>query len=145
MKKIILLGLCISISFIAKSQTIDSLYFNLYTDSLKKGTYNYINIDAKYSSGKILPLMDNDVIFSASIGKFERNCLIVPIDIKEEKINITATLKNNKNISKTITIFIKRNPDNEVLKTSEEILSDLKKKDNSSNTKKKSKKNNWKG
>jgi hypothetical protein len=140
LKKYILLALFTLTAFFAKSQTIDSLYFNLYTDSLKKGTYNYINIDAKYTNGKILPLMDNDLIFTCNIGKFERNCLIVPIDIKEEKITIIATLKSNKSITKSITIYIKRNPDNEVLKTTEEIIRDLKKNDSNSGSKKKTKK-----
>ena len=29
----------------SKAQKIDNIFVNLYTYSLKKGTYNYINID----------------------------------------------------------------------------------------------------
>jgi hypothetical protein len=32
----------------AKAQKVESIYVNLYTDSLKKGTYNYINIEGNY-------------------------------------------------------------------------------------------------
>ena len=45
MKKIFLaLTLLITASSV-NAQKVDSIYFHLYTDSLKKGTYNYINVD----------------------------------------------------------------------------------------------------
>ena len=33
------------------AQNLDSIFFNLYTDSLKKGTYNYINVDGQFTDG----------------------------------------------------------------------------------------------
>ena len=103
------------------AQTIDSLYFNLYTDSLKKGTYNYINVDAKYSNGRYLPLTDKQLEFQSSAASFDKNCIVIPFDFKEEKVTITVTLKSNKNISKSITLYIKKKPDEE-LPTKEQIL-----------------------
>ena len=44
MKKIVL-STFILITTFAKAQKIESIHINLYTDSLKKGTYNYINVD----------------------------------------------------------------------------------------------------
>jgi len=68
--KTVLFFTLITFSTFAKAQKIDSIYVHLYTDSLKKGTYNYINIDGKLSNGRYLPLDTTDLVFSASDGKF---------------------------------------------------------------------------
>jgi len=69
LKRFLLLVLLIP-GTIVKAQKIDSIYANLYTDSLKKGTYNYINIDGLLSNGSYLPLDSTQVIFKSSAGKF---------------------------------------------------------------------------
>ena len=53
-----------------KAQKVDSIYFHLYTDSLKKGTYNYINVDGKLSDGTWKPLTAKDILFSSSSCEF---------------------------------------------------------------------------
>jgi len=108
-----------------RAQKVDSIFFNLYTDSLKKGTYNYINVDGKLSDGRWMPLTSKDILFTSTAGKFEENSLVLDKEFKEEKVTVTATLKANAAISKTVTIYIKRNPDNEKLKTAEEILKEM--------------------
>ena len=108
-----------------KAQKVDSIFFNLYTDSLKKGTYNYINVDGKLSDGRWMPLMAKEIQFTATAGIFDGNSLVLDKDFKEEKVTVTATLKTNPSISKSVTIYIKRNPDNEKLKTTEEILREM--------------------
>ena len=113
------------ISLWGKSQKIDSIYVHLYTDSLKKGTYNYINIDGKLSDGSYLPLDSTDISFCASDGKFSGNSLWVPMDFKKDKISISATLKSNKNLYKKFDIYIKQKPDPE-LKTENELLREIK-------------------
>lgn len=125
MKKSFSLFLFVIICFGAKSQIIDSIYVHLYTDSLKKGTYNYINIDGKLSNGSYLPLDSTDIIFSASDGTFTGNTLWVPVDFKKDKISICATLIRNKKIYKKFDIYIKQQPDPE-LKTESELLNDMK-------------------
>ena len=40
----------------SQKQKVDSIYFHLYTDSLKKGFFNYINVDGKMSDGNWQPL-----------------------------------------------------------------------------------------
>jgi hypothetical protein len=125
LKKIILL-FCICCSFFsAKAQKVDSIYFNLYTDSLKKGTFNYISVDGKFSNGRYLPLDNKTIELSATEGKFEGNSLWLPPDFKAEKVTITAKLKANSAITRQITIYIKTKPDNEKLKTPEELLREL--------------------
>jgi hypothetical protein len=109
----------------ARAQKVDSIFFNLYTDSLKKGTYNYINVDGKMSDGRWMPLTAKDIDFTTTAGKFDQNSLVLEKDFKEEKVTVTATLKGNTAISKSVTIYIKKNPDNEVLKTADEVMREM--------------------
>lgn len=111
----------------AKAQKIDSIYVNLYTDSLKKGTYNYINIDGRLSNGRYLPLDNNDLTFTTSAGEFKGNSLWINKDCKEDKVSIKVILKSNPLLHKEFDIYIKQLPDNEKLKTKEEILNEMKK------------------
>lgn len=113
-----------ALSTIAKGQKIDSIYVHLYTDSLKKGTYNYINIDGKLSNGRYLPLDTTELIFTSSDGKFYGNSLYLPADFNKEKVNIKAVLKSNPAIYKQFDIYIKKIPDPKKLKTMDEILNE---------------------
>lgn len=118
----ILLSCFVFICLFGRTQKIDSIYFHLYTDSLKKGTHNYINVDGKLSNGRWLPLTSKEIQFSSSAGSFEGNDLVIPFDFKEEKITVKAALKANTSIWKEITIWIKKKPDPERLPTKEEIM-----------------------
>lgn len=128
MKKIIPLICFIFSFFTAQSQKIDSLYFSLYTDSLKKGTFNYISVDGKYNNGRYLPLDSKTIELTATDGKFEGNSLWLPADFKPEKVTVTAKLKTNPAVTRQITIYIKTKPDTERLKTPEELLRELEQK-----------------
>lgn len=111
---------------LSKGQEIDSIYVHLYTDSLKKGTYNYINIDGKLPNGRYLPLDSTHIIFSSSDGKFFGNSLWIDPQFSKEKINIKAALRNNPSIYKQFDIYIKKIPDPAHLKTVDEILNESK-------------------
>ncbi len=104
------------------AQKVDSIVFHLYTDSLKKGTYNYINVDGKLSNGTWKPLTSKEIELSASACHFSGNELIVPADFKEEKIIIKASLKSNPSVTIEKTVWIKRKPDPEKLPTQEELM-----------------------
>jgi len=108
-----------------KAQQVESIYFNLYTDSLKKGTHNYINVDGKLSNGKWTPLTSKEIQFSSSDCKFSGNELIIPNDFATEKVTVKAVLKSNPSLWLERTIWIKKKPDGE-LPTKEEILGDKK-------------------
>ncbi|MEO6549474.1 MAG: hypothetical protein ABIN94_15840 [Ferruginibacter sp.] len=108
-----------------KAQKIEKIFVNLYTDSLKKGTLNYINIDGQLANGQYLPLDSTDILFTASAGKFIGNCLWVDPNFREDKINIKVVLKNNPSIVKQFDMYIKKKPDNERLKTTDEILHEM--------------------
>ncbi|MDP4263090.1 MAG: hypothetical protein Q8941_11230 [Bacteroidota bacterium] len=112
----------IIISMAGHSQKIDSICFHLYTDSLKKGTYNYINVDGKLSNGAWEPLTAKEIQFTSSACMFSNNELIIPADCKEEKITVKAVLKTNPALAIEKTIWIKKKPDPDILPTKEEIL-----------------------
>ncbi|MEO8820102.1 MAG: hypothetical protein ABI267_04335 [Ginsengibacter sp.] len=112
----------LSFSCLAKAQKIDSIYVDLYTDSLKKGEYNYINIDGKLSNGRYLPLDTTQIIFSSNEGKFFGNSLYIDPNFSKEKVSIKAVLKSNPAIYKQFDIWIKRIPNPTKLKTLDEIL-----------------------
>ena len=104
------------------AQKVDSIYFHLYTDSLKKGQHNYINVDGKLSNGRWLPLTAKEILFSCPEAKFEGNELIIPTDFKEEKVTVRAVLKSNQFVIIEKTIWIKKKPDDEMLPTKEEVM-----------------------
>ena len=125
MKQLLLLTFIIGSNF-AKAQKVDSIFVNLYTDSLKKGTYNYIYIVGHLTNGRWLPLDSSDLIFTASAGQFKGNNLWIDKDFKQEKVSIKVVLKSNPWQYKEFDIYIKQKPDNEQLKTTEQILNEMK-------------------
>lgn len=77
------------------AQKIDSIYFHLYTDSLKKGFYNYINIDGKTSDGKWMPLSTKEVSLVCnedSALRFQNNDLFIDSTYTAETVNVKAVL-----------------------------------------------------
>jgi len=126
MKKFIAIFLIV-FSFGAKAQKIDSIYFNLYTDSLKKGVHNYINVDGKYSNGSFMPLMSNEVVFTSTAGKWDGNSLILDKEFKTDSVVITVWLKDRPEVKKSVTMYIKKIEVEPPLKTEKELLEEWKK------------------
>jgi len=112
------------ISYGLKAQQVDTIYFNLYTDSLKKGTHNYINVDGKLSNGRWMPLTSKEIQFSSSDCKFSGNELVIPYDFVSDKITVKAVLKSNPSLWLERTIWIKKKPDGD-LQTKDEVLRDM--------------------
>src|SRR4051794_3262960 len=111
-----------------KAQQIESIEFHLYTDSLKKGVYNYINVDGKMSDGSWRPLNSKLVQFSCNTGTWDGNSLIIDSSYSKDSVVVTATLKGNTAMQKTVTIYMKKNLKNPELKTEEELLNEWDKK-----------------
>lgn len=111
MKKIILILSLIFTGTVSFAQKVDSIYFHLYTDSLKKGQYNYINVDGKLSNGSWRPLTAKEIDFSCSAASFEGNQLIIPDDFRADKVTVKAVLKSNPSVWIQRTIWIKQLPD----------------------------------
>lgn len=120
-----LLSFFILCSLATKAQKVENIYVNLYTDSLRKGTFNYINIDGKMSDGKFLPLDSNHLIFSASAGKFTGNNLWIDSDFTPEKVTIKVTSRNNPSLLKEFTMYVKQMPD-PALKSMDEVMPKVK-------------------
>src|SRR5688572_4407866 len=138
MKKTVLLITFFVLAKLGNAQKIDSIFFHLYTDSLKKGYYNYINIDGKTADGTWIPLSGNEVLFTTnqdSALKFQNNDLFIDSAYTKESVTIKAVLKANPSISKELTIYIRKRGFDEPLKSNDELLEELK--NNSKKTKKK--------
>lgn len=127
MKKLLIIFLVLS-AFTAKAQKIESIWFNLYTDSLKKGVYNYINVDGKLTDGTYQPLMSNEITFTSSSGKWDGNSLVVDTAYRQDSVVITASLKERAELKKSITIYIKKIVTEPPLKTEKELLDEWQKK-----------------
>jgi hypothetical protein len=93
------------------AQKVDSIYFNLYTDSLKKGQHNYINVDGKLSNGRWMPLTGKEIEFSCATVVFEGNQLVIPEDFNQKKVTVKAVLKSNPAVWIERTNWIKTKPD----------------------------------
>ncbi len=104
------------------AQKIESIFFNLYTDSLKKEVFNYINIDAKLSNGKFMPLDSTHIKFTSNYGNWQGNNLLIDSTYKKDSIIVYATLKTDVSIQKSITIYFKKNTQYPILKTEKQIL-----------------------
>lgn len=125
MKKFILLLMILGSGRSIAAQTIDRIFVNLYTDSLKKGTFNYINVDGKLSNGSYLPLDTTQVKFSSTMGKFQGNSLWIPANIDTGTATITVQLISNPSIAKVFLMSIKQLPDGPI-KTADELMNELK-------------------
>jgi hypothetical protein len=112
------------------------MYVNLYTDSLKKGTYNYINVDGLLADGKWLPLDSNHIEFKCSHGKFYGNELWIDTSFAGDKINIETILRSDRNQHKSFDLYIKKKPD-DALPSEQDIINNMKKKKKNSSQNKK--------
>jgi hypothetical protein len=117
----------------ASAQKIESIYFNLYTDSLKKGFYNYINVDGKCADGTWLPLDSTHIRLTANTGYFKGNDIFIDSSYTGDTIRVKAVLKRDPSIRKEVVIYIRKRGFDEPLKTDDEILDGLRKKKKSGN------------
>lgn len=103
------------------AQKVDSIFFHLYTDSLRKGQHNYINVDGKLSNGTWVPLSTNEIDLFCATAKFEGNELVIPYGFVDKKLTVKAVLKANPTITIERTIWIRQRPDPD-LPTRDEIM-----------------------
>jgi hypothetical protein len=122
LKKLGIILLVVLPALAGRAQTVDSIYFHLYTDSLKKGVHNYINVDGKLSNGQWRPMTAKDITFTSSYGVFDGNSLIIDSAFKGEKVKVKAVLKSNPALWREVTIYIKKVDIPERLKTLDEVM-----------------------
>jgi hypothetical protein len=105
-----------------QAQATDSIYFHLYTDSLKKGVHNYINVDALRSDKSYFPLSDKEVIFTSNTGTWIGCNLVIDSSYNKDSVEVTAVLRENPLLRRTVIIYMKKNLVEEQLKTTQELL-----------------------
>ncbi|MGZ3939704.1 MAG: hypothetical protein ACXVLT_13885 [Flavisolibacter sp.] len=125
MRKIIVVMTFLMAANAVSAQKVDSIYFHLYTDSLKKGFYNYINVDGKLSDGTWAPLDSTQVLLISDGGYFKGNDLFIDSSYDAETVRVKAVLKTNPSIHKEVVIYIRKRGFTEPLKTNEEILDEM--------------------
>ena len=113
------------LAFSANAQKIEKIFVNLYTDSLKKGTHNYISVDGLLSNGKYMPLDSTKIKFRSDNGFFDGNSLVVPADSKAEKFKICVSLREDSTKYEEFELFVKKVED-PPLKSEEEIMAEMK-------------------
>ncbi len=101
---------------------VKEIAFHLYTDSLKKGTYNYINVDALLDNEQWRPMDTSRISFASSSGQWSGNNLIVDKNIAQDSIIVKAFLKSSPIMVIEKTIYIKKNKDPEVLPSLQDVL-----------------------
>jgi hypothetical protein len=107
MKQILVILFLLS-AWNVQAQKVENIFFNLYTDSLKKGVHNYINVDGKLSNDRFLPLTSNEIILTSSAGKWDGNSLIIDSCYQKDSVVIMAVLKESPEIKKSVTIYMKK-------------------------------------
>ena len=107
------------------AQKVDSIYFNLYTDSLKKGFFNYISVDGKLSDGTWSPLDSTHILFLSDAGFFKGNDLFIDSSYTDDKVRVKAILKSNPKVWKETVIYIRKRGFDEPLKSDKEVLDEI--------------------
>nr|WP_294905488.1 hypothetical protein [uncultured Lacibacter sp.] len=141
LKQVYFLLFFITVSALVKAQKIDSLFFNLYTDSLKKGSWNYINVDAKLSNGKYIPLTQEQLSFKVSNGKLQGNSIWIDWDFADDSVVVAVELKQNPSVHRSITIWIKKQDLQMNIPVHDSLLQQLNNRPKTSTSKKKKGKN----
>ena len=128
LKKIVLLLVFFIVGKCVGAQKIDSIYFHLYTDSLKKGFFNYINVDGKTADGRWMPLSSNEINFTSNdtLLRFQNNDLFIDSAYTKETVTVNAYLKSNPKVWREVTIYIRKRGFDEPLMSNEEILKEYK-------------------
>lgn len=104
------------------AQKVDSIFFNLYTDSLKRGVHNYINVVARLSDGTYRPMNNKQVNLWSNAGTWEGNDLIPEPGSKDAFIFVKVSLKEHPSKTDSTKIYLKTVIDTAGLKRMDEIL-----------------------
>jgi len=128
MRKLFLLLSFIALYGGAKAQKIEGIYFNLYTDSLKKGFYNYINVDGEFSDGSWLPLDSSHLTFWCNTGYFKGNDLFIDSLYTGDSVVVKVALKKQPSLAKQTIIYIRKRGFDEPLYSERDIIYDGRKK-----------------
>ncbi|KAA2241632.1 hypothetical protein F0L74_17250 [Chitinophaga agrisoli] len=92
---------------------ITGIRFNHYADSLKRGIHFYLNVEARFSTGKIYPLDTAAVRFETSAGKLLGQDLLLPEGDTTRFITVKAVSRTNPKLAISSVIPVKQKPDDD--------------------------------
>jgi hypothetical protein len=109
---------------------ITGIRFNHYADSLKRGIHFYLNVEARFSSGRIYPLDTSSVQLQTSAGRLLGQDLLLNNGDTTRFINVTATYKPRPGMVARSVIPVKQkaDDDSQVIEDEREIFNNPKKK-----------------
>jgi hypothetical protein len=106
--------------------------FNLYTDSIKRNIPFYLNVEGRFSSGRIYPLDTGMIAFSSSAGSLAGSVLTVKNDTSVHRAEVSAWLKADPGMRISVSIPVKIVPDTAAVPTAPQLLREWKKEDRQS-------------
>lgn len=103
---------------------VETLHFNLYTDSLKRDNPYYLNVEGRFSNGRILPLDTSMVAFrKQGGGSLAGNVLTVTQqDTATRTIEVMCWLKADPGRGDRAMIPVKIVPDTATLPSEQQLL-----------------------
>jgi hypothetical protein len=122
MRTLLLLLSFVLTSLAICAQKVERFEFNLYTDSLKKGFYNYINVDGQLSDGSWRPLDSIQVELTSNTGHFRGNDLFIDSSYHGDSVCIRAVLRANPAVRREAIIYIRKRGFTEPLLSEQEII-----------------------
>ncbi|SEW55413.1 hypothetical protein [Chitinophaga arvensicola] len=108
---------------------IVGIRFNHYADSVKRDIRFYLNIEGKFSSGKVFPLDTTTIRFAASDGKIIGQDLLLPKNDTIKYVTVEAWYKTNERLYLRSVLPVKQAPDADslLLKNTDDLFKKKKK------------------
>jgi hypothetical protein len=99
----------------------------LYTDSLKKGTWNYINVEYKFAQGRVVPLTTPQIELKSDRGIWDGNSLWIDWQFPFPYVEVEVRYKSNSVISSKQIIWIRQYDDAMQPSQTDSLLNELNK------------------
>ncbi|MFN4284446.1 MAG: hypothetical protein ACK4E8_00615 [Lacibacter sp.] len=120
-----ILTICLMQSLYAVAQQPDSIWFDLYTDSLKKGSWNYINVVGRFAGGRVLPISPSQLILRSSAGRVEQGSVWIDWNETADSVTVWVQLQKQPSLQKAVTIWIKKEDRQMDVPASDSLLQQL--------------------
>lgn len=91
--------------------TLEDVSVNLYTDSIKPILNYYLNVEGRFSNGRVFPLDTNFVTVTSNEGRMNGLEWILPKDRDFEKVTFIVTNKFRPADSEQVTLYLKKHKD----------------------------------
>ncbi len=91
--------------------SLTDIRFNFYTDSIKPILNYYVNVEGIFSSGKIYPLTEKQVVIVSDKGEMKGMEWLKSSSESIEKVSFTAYSVRKREIKTSATLYIRKNKD----------------------------------